>query len=156
VDAGSGEPTLAFEGSVGFLLSRAGALARRSWAAMLADHALTPHQYGVLMTIAEVGPVGQQQLSGLISVDPRNIVPVVDGLAERQLLARGVDPDDRRRRILTLTWSPTSPGPGRSWSGSSSAHSPATSRGTFSSCSPRCSARPEPPRARTYRWRWAR
>jgi DNA-binding MarR family transcriptional regulator len=103
VDAGSGEPTLAFEGSVGFLLSRAGALARRSWAAMLADHALTPHQYGVLMTIAEVGPVGQQQLSGLIGVDPRNIVPVVDGLAERQLLARGVDPDDRRRRILTLT-----------------------------------------------------
>jgi DNA-binding MarR family transcriptional regulator len=94
---------LAFEGSTGYLLSRVGALARRNWSRMLAERDLTPHHYGVLMTLAEVGPLGQQQLSGLIGIDPRNVVPIIDLLADRDLLARQTDPADRRRRVLALT-----------------------------------------------------
>lgn len=97
------ESRLAFQGSTGYLLSRVGALARRNWSRLVAEHDLTPHHYGVLMTLAEVGPLGQQQLSGLIGIDPRNVVPIIDLLAERDLLARQTDPGDRRRRVLALT-----------------------------------------------------
>lgn len=94
---------LAFEGGTGYLLSRTGSAARRRWAGMLAERDLTPHHYGMLMTLHEHGPSGQQHLSALIGIDPRNAVPVVDALAERGLLRREVNPTDRRRRVLTLT-----------------------------------------------------
>jgi MarR family transcriptional regulator, lower aerobic nicotinate degradation pathway regulator len=94
---------LAFEGGTGYLLSRTGSLARRSWTRMLTDRNLTPHHYGILMTLDEAGPTGQQRLSALIGIDPRNLVPIIDGLADRGLLAREVDPTDRRRRVLALT-----------------------------------------------------
>lgn len=70
---------------------------------MLTDRDLTPHHYGILMALDEAGPTGQQRLSALIGIDPRNLVPVIDGLADRALLARQVDPTDRRRRVLALT-----------------------------------------------------
>jgi len=105
--AGQGEGSpgedLAFEGGAGFLLSRTGSLARRSWTRMLAERELTPHHYGVLMALGELGrPCGQKRLSELIGVDPRNVVPIIDALVDRGLLVREVDPSDRRRRVLAL------------------------------------------------------
>lgn len=94
---------LAFEGGTAFLLARTGALARQRWARMLAERGLTPHHYGMLMALHEKGPLGQQRLSTLIGIDARNAVPVVDGLVDRGLIGREVDPADRRRRVLTLT-----------------------------------------------------
>ena len=93
---------LAFETGTAFLLARAGSMARRSWARMLADRELTPHHHAALMALAELGPTGQQQLSGVIGIDPRNVVPMIDLLVERELLVRQVDPGDRRRRVLAL------------------------------------------------------
>lgn len=55
------------------------------------------------MALDEAGSTGQRQLSALIGIDPRNAVPIVDGLADRGLLAREVDSADRRRRVLALT-----------------------------------------------------
>jgi len=46
---------------------------------------------------------GQQQLSELIGIDPRNAVPIVDALVDRGLLGSEIDPNDRRRRLLALT-----------------------------------------------------
>jgi len=104
-DAGrSHHAGLAFEGGTGFLLSRTGSLARRSWTQMLTQRGLTPHHYGMLMALGELGhPCGQQQLSDLIGIDSRNAVPIIDVLVERGLLSRDVDPTDRRRRLLALT-----------------------------------------------------
>lgn len=99
-----GSEGLAFEGGIGFLLSRTGSLARRSWTRMLVERALTPHHYGMLMALGEMGGAcGQQRLSELIGIDSRNAVPIIDGLVERGLLSREVDPTDRRRRMLALT-----------------------------------------------------
>jgi DNA-binding MarR family transcriptional regulator len=92
----------AFERGTGFLLSRLGSLASRSWAAFLAVHDLTQSQYAVLVVLNEQGPVGQQHLAQLIAVDARNIVQVLDSLAARELIQRQADPADRRRRIITL------------------------------------------------------
>jgi DNA-binding MarR family transcriptional regulator len=98
----SGGQRPAFERGTGFLLSRLGTLAARSWTAFLAAHDLTQNQYAVLVVLDEQGPVGQQHLAQLIAVDARNIVPVLDSLAARELIRRQADPADGRRRIITL------------------------------------------------------
>ena len=92
-----------FEAATGFLLARLGSLAQRSWLDLLADHALTPHQHAVLLVLRHRGPLGQQDLTRAIRVDPRNVVPVIDGLVALHLVDRAIDPHDRRRRLLSLT-----------------------------------------------------
>lgn len=89
--------------SVGFLLALLGAEARRRFGEALATHGLRLSHYGVLMTLANVGPLSQQALARAIGVDPRNVVPVIDALEERGLLERGIDRDDRRRHRILLT-----------------------------------------------------
>ncbi|HET9141582.1 MarR family winged helix-turn-helix transcriptional regulator [Actinophytocola sp.] len=92
-----------FAGSSGFLLARLGAEARRLWARMLAEHDLTPHQFGVLMALDSLGESYQQRLCGFVGIDPRNAVRVVDALRRRELLVRAPDPADRRRHLLRLS-----------------------------------------------------
>jgi DNA-binding MarR family transcriptional regulator len=70
---------------------------------MLAQSDVTPTQFKVVMSLGETGPLGQRQLAELIGVDPRNCVPIVDSLVERDLLSRDIDGTDRRRRVLCLT-----------------------------------------------------
>jgi DNA-binding MarR family transcriptional regulator len=94
---------LSFETGTGYLLARLGSLAERSWIGMLRRHNLTPTQHAVLLALRERGPLGQQALSHLIAVDPRNVVPILDGLVDQHLIDRHVDPADRRRRVISLT-----------------------------------------------------
>ena len=49
------------------------------------------------------GTVCQQFLAGVIGIDPRNIVPILDSLEARGLVSRQTDPADRRRRLIELT-----------------------------------------------------
>jgi MarR family transcriptional regulator, temperature-dependent positive regulator of motility len=60
---------------------------------------VSPNQFLVLMALAETGQVCQQFLAGVIGIDPRNIVPILDSLEARGLISRETDPADRRRRI---------------------------------------------------------
>ena len=89
--------------STGYLLARLGMESRRVWGQMLGEHGLTPHQFGVLMTLAQLKAASQQQLSRAVGVDPRNAVPIVDSLQQRGLIECRVDPADRRRHAITLT-----------------------------------------------------
>jgi DNA-binding MarR family transcriptional regulator len=92
-----------FAASSGFLLARLGSESRRRWSRMLAERDLTPHQFGVLMALHGLGETYQQKLSAFVGIDPRNAVPVVDALRERDLVERAADPADRRRQLLRLT-----------------------------------------------------
>ena len=89
--------------STGYLLARLGAESRRRWARMLADHGLTPHHFGMLMTLGHLGVAHQRRLSELVGIDPRNAVPLIDLLHRRGLIQRTGDPADRRRRAIALT-----------------------------------------------------
>src|ERR1700732_4519984 len=82
--------------STGYLLARLGMESRRGWGQMLGEHGLIPHQFGVLMTLARLKAVSQQQLSRPVGVDPRNGVPIVGSLQQRGLIERRLDPADRR------------------------------------------------------------
>lgn len=89
--------------STGYLLYLAGAEARRRWAQMLTELALTPHQFGVLMVLDQQGAMSQRDISRLLGIDPRNAVPVIDVLQRRELVERRADPLDRRRHAITVT-----------------------------------------------------
>lgn len=97
----------AYERGTGFLLARLGSLAARSWSAFLAGHGLTQSQYTVLTVLAERDALGQRRLAELVAVDARNLVPVLDALAARGLVARRPDPSDGRRRLVALTYQGT-------------------------------------------------
>ena len=94
---------LPFETSTGFLLSRIGSVAQRSWLGLLAEHGVTPHQHALLLVLQQRGPTGQHELTRVIGVDPRNVVSIIDGLVESGLVIRTIDPEDRRRRLVSLT-----------------------------------------------------
>ena len=94
---------LSFQSGTGYLLGKVGAVARQRWTATLAQTGVSPNQFLVLMALAETGPVCQQFLAGVIGIDPRNIVPILDSLEARGLLSRETDPADRRRRVIELT-----------------------------------------------------
>jgi len=85
------------------MLARVGAAAYQRWADMLTDFRLTPNQYKVLMALAETEPVGQQRLTDLVGIDPRNAGPIIESLVEMATVKRDVDSSDRRRRVLSLT-----------------------------------------------------
>jgi DNA-binding MarR family transcriptional regulator len=94
-----------FTSSTGFLLARLGAESRRRWARLLSERGLSPHHFGVLMALDELGETHQQRLSAAIGVDPRNAVPIFDMLEAQDLIARASDRADRRRRAVTITTS---------------------------------------------------
>ena len=94
---------LSFQSGTGYLLGKVGAVAKQRWTATLAQAGVSPNQFLVLMALAETGQVCQQFLAGVIGIDPRNIVPILDSVEARGLISRDTDPADRRRRLIGLT-----------------------------------------------------
>jgi MarR family transcriptional regulator, lower aerobic nicotinate degradation pathway regulator len=64
---------------------------------------LTLPQWAVLSKLTETGSCGQAQLGRLICADSATVKGVVDRLVIRGLIEACRDPDDARRRIVTLT-----------------------------------------------------
>lgn len=92
-----------FRDNPGFLLSRLGAMCSRAWHEAISQRGMSPHEFGVLRGLQTLGPVDQTEMSRALAIDPRNLVVVVDRLADAGLVAREVHPTDRRRRLLVLT-----------------------------------------------------
>jgi len=88
----------------GFLIRRlqqsAVAIFLREMAA--AGHDLTPVQYGVLAALAAHPGIDQATLARLVALDKATMGGVVDRLLAKALIARTVNPADRRARQLTL------------------------------------------------------
>lgn len=89
--------------SPGFLLAMVGAESRKRWVEGLARWETRPSQFAALMVLGERGPISQRDLAGLIGVDPRNLVTLVDSLEDRGLVARRPHAKDRRRHAVELT-----------------------------------------------------
>ncbi|MEU6788310.1 MarR family winged helix-turn-helix transcriptional regulator [Nonomuraea angiospora] len=61
------------------------------------------YHYALLAALEEYGPASQAALGRRTGIDRSDMVATVNDLAERQLLERAPDPDDRRRNIITIT-----------------------------------------------------
>jgi DNA-binding MarR family transcriptional regulator len=81
-------------------LSRVG---RRSAEVCLDVDCLRPRQLIALKVLGEHGPMTQHVLGVTLSLDPSNVVGLLNELEERDLIVRRRDPADRRRHIVELS-----------------------------------------------------
>jgi DNA-binding MarR family transcriptional regulator len=86
-----------------FLLAAVGAHAAARFAARAADLGLTPPQVGLLGLIAASPGQSQQAVAQLLGMPPSRLVGLVDALADRGLLERRRNRDDRRLNGLHVT-----------------------------------------------------
>jgi DNA-binding MarR family transcriptional regulator len=87
----------------GFLAQKVGTLFLQAVADRLARIGLSNRQYFVLAGVETAGPVSQQDLARLLSIDPTVMVGLVDELERSGFVSRTRDPADRRRYALALT-----------------------------------------------------
>jgi DNA-binding MarR family transcriptional regulator len=68
-----------------------------------AGSGLTPSQISVLFTVVRSGPLGLSELAELEGINPTMLSRITAHLTEAGLLARTVDPDDRRAARVAAT-----------------------------------------------------
>lgn len=86
-------------------------LLRRSWYGLnqafrrrIKNHPVTPDQYTVLRLLSEAGEPGlsQRELCGLMGSDPNTVGALVLRMLESNLLARELNPADKRAHRVTI------------------------------------------------------
>jgi DNA-binding MarR family transcriptional regulator len=88
--------------SLGFLITRAHLRMHRTFSEALAPLRIVPPQFGLLATVAALGPVPQAEVSRRLGVSGASVVQLVDDLEERGLVERRRLEWDRRTQVLHL------------------------------------------------------
>jgi DNA-binding MarR family transcriptional regulator len=83
-------------------LARRGATADARLRAVLAAGKLTPRHVTVLLHL-EADSACQQELVGILEVDPSVLVSILNDLERAAMIERRRDPADRRRHIVEIT-----------------------------------------------------
>jgi DNA-binding MarR family transcriptional regulator len=76
---------------------------RRAAETSMAPGSLRPRHLIALKLLSESGPASQQGLADALSLDPSNVVGLLNELEERELISRRRDRADRRRHIVELS-----------------------------------------------------
>ena len=85
------------------LLEHLARVGRRTAETSMSPGGLRPRHLIALKLLSERGPASQQGLADALSLDPSNVVGLLDELEERELITRRRDPADRRRHIVELS-----------------------------------------------------
>lgn len=85
------------------LIEHLARIARRAYDTCQPPDCLRPRHLIALDLLRERGPLSQQVLGEALSLDPSNVVGLLNELEERGLVIRRRDPADRRRHIVTLS-----------------------------------------------------
>jgi len=85
------------------LLEHLARVGRRAFEGTLEPGGLRPRHLIALKLLSEHGPASQQGLADSLSLDPSNVVGLLNELEERQLITRRRDSADRRRHIVELS-----------------------------------------------------
>jgi DNA-binding MarR family transcriptional regulator len=89
--------------NTGFLISRMGMVAARSFAERIAEVGLTPRGWGALNVLDKEGAITQQSLGRCIGMDPSSMVATIDELEAAGFVERRRNPQDRRAHALHIT-----------------------------------------------------
>lgn len=88
---------------VTFLIARVSSLANAKANASLRELGLKVRSYSVLnLAASDLNPT-QRELAHMLSLDPSQIVALVDELENAGLILREQDPRDRRQKVITAT-----------------------------------------------------
>jgi MarR family transcriptional regulator, lower aerobic nicotinate degradation pathway regulator len=93
----------ALYGRPAFMIRRAHQIATAVFTQSCAKLDLTLSQYSILFTLHHRGPVGQNELGRLVSLDRSTTGFVVNILKGRKLLTTSDDPKDKRKTLVALT-----------------------------------------------------
>ena len=85
------------------LLDHLARVGRRAAEATMSPGGLRPRHLIALKLLSEHGPASQQGLADALSLDPSNVVGLLNELEERELITRRRDRADRRRHIVELS-----------------------------------------------------
>jgi DNA-binding MarR family transcriptional regulator len=85
------------------LLDHFARVGRRAYEGAVAPGGLRPRHLIALKLLSEQGAQGQQGLADALSLDPSNVVGLLNELEERDLVVRRRDRADRRRHIVELS-----------------------------------------------------
>ena len=85
------------------LIDHLARVGRRASEASVPAACLRPRHMIALKLIGERGPLTQHAVGRALSLDPSNVVGLLNELEERELITRRRDPADRRRHIVELT-----------------------------------------------------
>jgi DNA-binding MarR family transcriptional regulator len=85
------------------LLEYLARVGRRAAETTLAPGGLRTRHVIALRLLSEQGPASQQGLTDSLSLDPSNVVALLNELEEQELITRRRDPADRRRHIVEVS-----------------------------------------------------
>jgi len=85
------------------LLEHLARVGRRAAEASMAPGGLRTRHLIALKLLCDQGPANQQDLADALSLDPSNVVGLLNELEERELITRRRDRTDRRRHIVELS-----------------------------------------------------
>jgi len=86
-----------------WLLARVHARSRAHLTAAFEPFGLRPLHYRAMSTLAENGGLSQAELGRLLGLDRKDVALAVDLLERDRLIRRTPDPEDARRKTVTLT-----------------------------------------------------
>ncbi|GAB1336621.1 hypothetical protein ACE1SV_32110 [Streptomyces sp. E-15] len=86
-----------------WLLGRAAARGHRLVAEALAQVGMRMMHHAVLSAVAELGPVSQAELGRSLSIDPKDMVAILNDLQNDGLVTRAPDAKDRRKNAISLS-----------------------------------------------------
>ncbi|KUJ35339.1 MarR family winged helix-turn-helix transcriptional regulator [Streptomyces sp. NPDC093228] len=86
-----------------WLLGRAAARGHRLVAEALAQVGMRMMHHAVLSAVAELGPVSQADLGRSLSIDPKDMVAILNDLQNDGLVTRAPDAKDRRKNAIALS-----------------------------------------------------
>ena len=90
-------------GEIEFLTARTRSLGSARANKLLGPLGLKVRSYSVLSLACSGMSPTQRELAEFLSLDPSQIVPLVDELESRGLVGRAADPNDRRSKVITCT-----------------------------------------------------
>src|ERR1700716_3390448 len=85
------------------LLEPLARVGRRAAETSMSPGGLRPRHLIALNLLSQGGPASQQGLADALSLDPSNVVGLLNELEERELITRRRDRSDRRRHIVELS-----------------------------------------------------
>ncbi|MFD1377718.1 MarR family winged helix-turn-helix transcriptional regulator [Micrococcus antarcticus] len=89
--------------SLSYLTARAGRIGTQELTELMESESLSRHHFTIICALEEFGGISQNDLAERSNVNRGHLVAYLDQLSSRGILEREVDPEDRRRNVITLT-----------------------------------------------------